>query len=650
METTRTQHEKEKTMTLYKQLSLIFLLIIAIILASVLYINYDNAKTQMIESTYQNSVNNISVLSEKLATADGDETVISSIVDAEFSSGYYQKISYISYGSKFSYTQEFKKEIEGVPAWFVQLVNLKLQSVSTDVTNGWSILGKVEVLGDSSVIYQALYKIFIHLLLLFVVFVIVSLVILAVLLHFVLRPLKKIQHQAEAIKHNEFILIDKPPFTTELRDVSSAMNAMVQKVEKNFQQANAISQKNHELLYIDSVTKLYNRRYFMLKLPELIQTESKINGGTLFMIGLTGAQTLNQKLGYQKADTFLHNLAQVFSEQSKEFDEKIIARLNGTEFAMMLTQCSSEHAKQIATAIYEAFLQLLSSNELSVDEVDIFLGLYRYHANIEVSSLLQNADLSLMQAKAAEESHIFLQTQQLQNTPSKEEWRTILHTALQEDNFALKFYNCIDTTAKTLQHKVMTFTIEMQERTYFYGDFIAVAIELGLAAEIYANILEKLFTTALQTKEKQKVSLRLSNDFLKSPSTFAFLEKLLKQHEKSTHKKLIFEMSNAFCTTYTTLANDYVELFKSFDYEICINSFTNESSDLSYLKKLSPSIIKADVTFLLDLSSDALNSLVLITNSLNITLTATAVREYKELEKLQNYGISTIQGPLTEEL
>lgn len=637
-------------MTLFKQLALIFSLIISIILASVLYINYDNAKTQMLESMYQNSVNNISVLSEKLATADGDETEISSIVDAEFSSGYYQKISYVSYISKFSYTQEFKKEIEGVPSWFVDFVDIKLQSVSTDVTNGWSVLGKVEVLGDSSVIYQALYKIFIRLVVLFVVFVIVSLVVLAALLHFVLRPLRKIRHQAEAIKNNEFILIDKLPFTTELRDVSSAMNEMVQKVEKNFQQANAISQKNHELLYVDDVTKLYNRRYFMLKLPEIIQTESKINGGTLFMIGLTGAQTLNKKLGYQNADTLLYDLAQLLNTYASEFDEKIVARLNGTEFAMVLAQCSSEQAKEIAEKIYAAFEQLIAHNELTKEDTDLFLGLYRYHSSVDVATLLQNGDTTLMQAKANEASHIFLQAQEVQNSLSKEEWRAILHTALQKNYFQLKFYNCVDATTKTIQHKVMTFTITTPEKTYYYGDFIAVAIELELASQIYTHILQKLFIFSLHTEEVQKFSLRLSNDFLKDPATFVLLEKLLKQHKHTMKNNLILELSNAFCTTHITLARDYAELFKSFGYEICISAFTNESSDLSYLKKLNPSIIKADVRFLLDLSSDALNSLTLITNSLNITLAATAVREHKELEKLQSYEIFTIQGPLTEEL
>ncbi len=637
-------------MTLYKQLSLAFSFIIVAILASVLYMNYTNAKTQLIETLYQNSVNNISTLAQKLASANDEEAVVTTIIDAEFSSGYYQKISYVSYGSKFTYTQEFAKKVEGVPAWFVSLAHIKLQTVSTEVTNGWDVLGKVSVLADSAIVYQTLYKIFLHLIVLFVVFFVIALGVLAVILHFILIPLKKIQKQAEAISDNEFIVNDELPFTKELREVSVAMNSMVQKVEKNFHQANQVAKRNHELLYVDNVTKLYNRRYLLLKLPEIIQAESKINGGVLIMLALSDAEALNKRLGYKQADEVFFGFAEILREHARSFDESIVARLNGTEFCMVLSGCDMESAKKIVYEIYDGFVSLLEHNGMTTQECELFIGASRYDNGMNHIELLQEGDYALMQAKANEEESIYFQEKHIQNTLTKEEWRTILNDAIEKDNFVLKFWDCVDSKAKRTLHKVMTFMIDDGKKKYFYGDFIPIAIELDLASEIYTHVLQKLFTGIQPTNDVQKFSVRLSNDFLKKPSSFAFLEKLFKEYGKGSQNRLIFEMSNSFCITYDTLANGYAELFRSYGFEVCINAFTNESGDMNYLKKFKASIIKADVSFLLDLSSDALNSLLLIANSLNIELVATAVSTMEELQKLHEYDITAIQGPLSDKI
>lgn len=637
-------------MTLYKQLSLAFSFIIVAILASVLYINYTNAKTQLVESLYQNSVNNISTLAEKLSSAENEKTVVGTIIDAEFSSGYYQKISYESYNPKFTYTQEFAKKIEGVPGWFVALSHIELESVSTEVTNGWNVLGKLTVLADSSVVYRSLYKIFVNLVVLFVVFFGISLAVLAILLHFILIPLKKIQKQAEAISDNEFIVIKELPFTKELKEVSIAMNSMVQKVEKIFDQANQVAKKNHELLYIDSVTKLYNRRYLLLRLPEIIRLESKINGGTMMMLALGDAEILNKRLGYKEADKFFYKFAEMLKRKGELFDESIVARLNGTEFCMVLPGCDMENAKELARTTYEEYVNLLEATGIKKQECELYIGVNRYGSNIDFVKLLQEGDFALMQAKASEEGTIYFKKEHLHNRLTKEEWRAVLNDAIENEKFVLKFWDCIESKEKRIMHKVMTFMIEDGQKRYFYGDFIAVAIELDLASEIYTRVLQKLFGSINPSDDTKKFSIRLSNDFLKKSSTFAFLETLFKQYGGDVQNSLIFEMSNSFCTAHDTLANGYAELFRSYGFGVCVNAFTNESGDLNYLKKLKASIIKADVSFLLDLSSDALHSLLLVTKSLGIELVATAVSTTDELQKLHEYEITAIQGPLSEKI
>jgi diguanylate cyclase (GGDEF)-like protein len=637
-------------MTLFKQLALAVSLIIITILASVLAINYHNTKADMIESMYQTTVNNISTLAQELSEANNEEAEIISIIDADFSSGYYQQISYKSYSSSFKYTQKYQEKIEGVPQWFIDLTDLKLQSVKSEVTTGWSILGEVQVTGDNATIYQSLYKIFSKLVMLFVLFVTISLVILYIMLHFILKPLKRIQHQAEAIMKNEFIIEKSIPFTTEFKEVSGVINSMVKKVEEMFNQANEAAKRNHKLMYQDPITGLANKRYLLLKLPETLQIESKIDGGSFMLVALSDAEVLNQKLGRAKADELFFAIGEMLKQNGSFFDDSITTRMTGTEFSLTLPGIDANKAEQIAQNIYKDFIALIETYTLKPQDVNINIGIYRYKQNVGVSELLSRTDQALSQAKASEDRQIFVSQENLQETKTKNEWRSILQEALDNFNFKLKSWDCVDLDTKQINHKVMTFMIENEKERCFYGDFIAPAIDLGFSTKIYMHILETLFTNDDQNHNPYTYSIRLSNEFLKDASSFIYMENLFKKYAKRSKSELIFEISNSFCANHTLIASGYATLFKEYGFDLCINSYTSEFSDLTYLRTLSPKMLKADISFLLDLTPESINSLHVIANSLGIDLVATTVKTKEEVQRLESINIKTIQGPVTEEI
>jgi len=639
-------------MTLFKQMALAISLMIITILGAVMAINFQSAKTDMIESIYETTVNNISSLSNKIAQAGDDPALITTIIDSEFDSGYYKKISYKSSDGKFEYTQKDNEAVHGVPQWFVNFTDVKLQSVSSDVSSGWSIIGKLTVLADDSIVYKSLYKTFIKLLFLFVFFVSISLIILSILLQYILRPLKRIQHQAEAILRNEFVIETEEPYTTEFKEVSHAMNAMVKKVEEIFNKANEAAKRNRELLYNDPVTKLFNRRYLMLKLPELISQENKANGGTVMFVALSGAEVLNKTLGRQEADKFFCDLAAIFKEESAVLDEKLIARVNGTEFTLMLPGCETFVAQDIAINIYENFLELLEEREIDAHEVFIDVGIYRYRANATVSDLLTHADDALTKAKADERQHIYVyEEKESSKALGKEQWRQIIEESIDKKHFLLKFWPTLDTKTKYINHKVMTFTInDGKENSFYYGDFIAPAINLGLVGKIYLVALKELLTAQHKELDGTICSIRLSNEFLKDKKAFDELSRLFKQYAKTLNFKLYFEVSDTFAINHTATVKGFVDLFSKYKFGFGINSFTGESDDFNYLKELNPEFIKADVSFLLDQSAESMNALEVVTKSLGIEIIATFVKNEEELKALKKINITKIQGPLTEKL
>ena len=650
MEKTRSWDEKEKIMTLFKQMAIAISLIIIIMLGAVMIINYSSAKKDMTQSLYETTVNNISSLTSRLADTGADSALIVSTIDAEFDSGYYRMIEFKSNDGTMDYKQLDNDPIEGVPAWFITLSHIELESVSADVSSGWAIIGIVSVKGDVGIVYKALYKMLIQLSYLFVVSVIAALVLLGIFLHFALKPLSNIQSQSEAILNDEFIIQDKIPFTTEFKDVVKGMNAMVKKVEDIFSKGNLAAQRNKELLYNDPTTKLFNRRYLMLTLPELIKAENRADGGVAIFIALNGAEIINQVLGRQKADELFLEFAKILKNSSSKYEEKVIARVNGTEFTLVLSNCEISEIESIVNTINRALTLLLSSNGLDHTLVYINMGICRYRPSTSIGELLTRVDNALSEAKSKEfeNSHIY-EDKDSKNAFGKEQWRKIIEESIEKNQFHLKFWPTLNAQTKNLEHNVMTFTIDDgKDKKFFYGDFIAPAINLGLVSKMYLVTLRDLITNRHEELNNTECSIRLSNEFIKDSNSFDELTTLFKNYSNRLKFKLSFEVTDRFAINNTAIVKGYVELFSKYGFGFGINTFSGESNDYKYLKELNPKFLKADCAFLLDQSENSMNALQVITDSLGIEIVATFVKTQEEIALLEDKQISRVQGPITD--
>ena len=639
-------------MTLFKQLALVISLIIITILGAVMYINYNSAKKSMVESLYETTVNNIGTLTENLAVASDEKALLITTIDVAFDSGYYKSIEYKSNNSAFHYKQVDIDPIEGVPLWFVNNTTIELEQITEDVSLGWEIVGEVIVKGDTGVVYKALYKMFVNLLYLFVITVSISLLILSILLHYVLKPLKSIQKQAEAILQNKFILQDKVPYTKEFKDVVKGMNSMVKRVEDIFDEANESARRNRELLYNDPVTKLFNRRYLMLKLLEVIELENRVDGGVSMFISLNSIETLNSCVGRQQSMEFMITLSQVFEDVTDRYEERLVARVNELDFAMILPSCEDESAIEIVKEIKRSFTLLLQKYEIDESLIYINIGMFRYKSNASVADLLTKTDSSLIKAKADEESYYyFYKEADSKNALGKDQWRSIIEEAIEKDSFRLKFYSAVNTNTQVINHKVMTFIIQTDDnKQYYFGDFIAPAINLGLVSKIFLVSIKKLLTQKDSSLKGQTISIRLSNEFMRDLNSLSELSEIIETYAKKLEFNLMFEISNSFTIQHTQLVKSFVEIFQHNNIGFGINAFTGESSDYTYLKELNPVFLKADARYLLDQSIESMNTLHVLTNSLDIEIVATFVSSKEEMEKLQKEKVLVIQGPVTDSL
>ena len=646
---TKAQYEKEKNMTLFKQIALILSLFLLIVLGTVLTLNFKSANQSVQDRLYEDAKNTASSLSLSLGSANGDISMMSTMMNANFDSGNYKKITLVDVEDKVLYERKQESKTADVPEWFLNLVSIKAPVASANVSAGWSQVGILNVQSDSTYAYVQLYTILKNLLVSFAIIAVIGLIVLNLLLAAVLRPLREVQKQAAAVIKNEFIIQEKIPYTKEFKDVVLGMNTMVTKVKAMFDKGNEELQQHRELEYLDKTTGLKNRKYLIDRLPEYLKVDSISKGGTSIIVALSGMIEANEKLGRRDVDKLFSEIADIFRFSSKIYKNSIVARMNGTEFALLLPNCKNDEAISLANNIYTSATDLIQEYKLNEDETFISIGLYEYSHMDSIAQLLSHSDNALAQAKF-NNTHIHLEkAEEAVEVMGKEAWKSIINQAIHENKFDFASWSVVDFKTKKLVHNVLSINLALDKNTsYNYAKFMAPAIQAGLSSDIYKNVVNMILKNTNKLPASSTYSLRLPSEYLESQETYDEIAKLLRSSASSLPFKLIIELPDRMVRKDSKYIKLYKELFDKYNIDIGIFEFIGESDNYQYLQDLRPVYIKGERTYFLTQSAQAISALRLITDSIGISLIAVGVMEMDAVEELAKKHITIIQGRATE--
>jgi len=635
-------------MTLFKQIAIMLSIFLIIILTTVLTLNFQSANESVQDRLYEDAKNTASSLSLSLGTANGDISMMSTMINANFDSGNYLYISLVDVDDELLYERTAESEFSDVPLWFLNNIKIEAPVARANVSAGWSQVGILNVQSDVVYACKQLYSILKNLLISFSIIAIVALGILYMILAAILQPLKEVQKQAEAVGRNEFILQGNIPNTKEFKDVVLGMNNMVTKVKAMFDKGNAELKRQKELEYIDAPTKLRNRKYLIDKLPEYLKIDATSKGGVNMMIAVSGVIEANEHIGFRDVDKLFLDMANIFKSNADKYENSIVSRMNGTEFSILLPECSDEDGLEIAQDIHSSVNDALVETGLDTEVTFISIGLYEYNYTQNIGQLLSQSDNALTQAKF-NDSHIHLdKAESATEVMGKDAWRTIINEALETNSFKFVSWSAVDAQAKKVAHKALSLNLQAGDKTYYYGQFMAPANQAGLSSEIYKNVISMMFKTPDIELKDSVCSLRLSFEYLNIQDTYVELNDLFKNYAGKLPFKLIIEIPDKMFRQNSTQIQDYKALFEKYNIDMGIYEFIGESVDYQYLQDLRPVYIKAETSYFLSQSDQALSALRLITDTVGISLIATGVMEMETLEKLEAKDVHIIQGRATE--
>ncbi|HEY2849198.1 MAG TPA: GGDEF domain-containing protein, partial [Gemmatimonadaceae bacterium] len=152
---------------------------------------------------------------------------------------------------------------------------------------------------------------------------------------------------------------------------------------------------------VDTVTGVFNRRYFQVRLDEELQRSRRHQIPlALLLIDVDDFKHVNDSHGHLAGDTVLRDIGEILRHSVRIFD--VCARFGGEEFVIIMPGSSSDNARRIAERIREHIEAYRPSDRvLGALRVTVSIGLAVSSSGSTASQLLERADRALYSAKHA---------------------------------------------------------------------------------------------------------------------------------------------------------------------------------------------------------------------------------------------------------
>jgi len=153
-----------------------------------------------------------------------------------------------------------------------------------------------------------------------------------------------------------------------------------------------------DMAVTDSLTGLYVRRYFMVKLQEeLLRAERYNNILSVVMADLDRFKHINDTYGHDAGDRVLKSIGNFLLQNIRDVD--VIARYGGEEFVIMIPEAAKDAAYILSERLRKQFAGLKLEN---FPQITISLGIATYPFDgRELDDLIKKADAAMYAAKRA---------------------------------------------------------------------------------------------------------------------------------------------------------------------------------------------------------------------------------------------------------
>ena len=644
-------------MTLFRQL-LVFTLILFILLFAGIWVEKLQSTRSFLLTQLQSHAQDTATslgLSLSPVMAENDLSQIDAMMSAVFDRGYYKAISLRDMQGDVINEKILKVEIADVPDWFVNFVPIQSPSAESLVMAGWTQAGKLSVESHPGFAYQTMWDTMRRTSIYFLLAASTVLVLGGLGLRLLLKPLKRVELQAEAICRKEYHVQEKLPKTRELRQVVDSMNRMTIQVRDMFSRQAKIAERLRRKAYTDQLTGLGNRRYLTAQVEARLEAGQGAARGALLILQVDNLQKVNETDGFTAGDSLLKKVAAILKQETKIYKDIALSRLTGGDFAIFLSEISAADTYDTARKLSQEINRLALDNSSHSDNL-AHIGGAIYEHTTTLPKLLSEADNALLAArrKGSNQWHVtLLSSGEDSVVKGKLWWKDTLEKVLEKDDIILFGQPVVSSEDQTrvLQEELLSRIALDSGEIVSAGIFVPLAERLQLISKFDKVVLRKIFEQKKAIADLKIIAVNLSPSSL-CDAVFVdwILAELNQLPDKSTH--IIFEFPEFGAVQYLDIMKLFSNKVRELGHAIGLDHFGQSFSNFGYLQSLRPEYVKIDRTFTKELEHDHgdseffIGALCGVAHSLGIRVIAEGVEQKEQVDILLELDVDALQGYL----
>ncbi|HZM96397.1 MAG TPA: EAL domain-containing protein [Vicinamibacterales bacterium] len=410
------------------------------------------------------------------------------------------------------------------------------------------------------------------------------------------------------------------------------------------------------LAYHDTLTGLPNRQLFLDRLGQAIASAARNRRRlSVFYIDLDRFKVVNDSLGHTIGDLLLQQIADRFRSVIRAQDT--VARLSGDEFAVVLTELSSnEHAAFVAQKLIETVRQPLTLDGHEV-QISCSIGTVTYPDHSDRQDvLLRMADDALSAAKRSRNTVRRYTEDMARPAATAPLVFSTVRRAIDLGELEVFYQPQADLGSGALHGLEALVRWNDPHRGFVPTDeLIQIAEDAGLISEItdfVCGTAMKQFRAWQQSRFGQH--LRLAINISGVEMRDGALPAMLHAHVRNaglSMSMIELELTESGLMFSDSVATQLLSDLREEGVRVSVDDFGTGYSSLGRLQRLPVDVLKIDKAFVEDIGTGAkqgalVRAIVMMAHSLDLTVVAEGVENEGQRAFLESCGCDLYQGHL----
>lgn len=398
------------------------------------------------------------------------------------------------------------------------------------------------------------------------------------------------------------------------------------------------------LIYLDSLTGLLNKRGFM---KELYVKSNQGKEFYLAMIDLNDFRRISDITNHSEGDRILKNIAQSWLKIPMDFT---VSYFGGGTFALV-SECKKYYIDNIISEMFNSIKFIDSEYNVLIT---LAVGISHYTQDTSnIDQLVTYADTAMIKSKEAGKNKVtYFDYDSYNLIKNRYNIERNVRDALVKNKFEILY----QPQFSLLEHTVVGFESLLRLRDSngnFINtqDFINIAENSGLIYEIDLWVIKNvLMQTSEYVKERPEVdiSVNVSGKHITTPGFIDYIVRCLELANFNPNNLKIEITESSYIKDFED-AIKAIDKLKNIGVKIALDDFGTGYSSLSYLTRLPSDLLKIDKSFIDGIELDQskcnfVDIIIKLGHIMNNKVIAEGVENTEQLTILSVLGCDYIQG------